>query len=158
MKILIGTFLHGIFAYGLISVAKRRGIRLIWISFIPIANLIMVAAISDYYRYTTMGVTSSRKKVLPVLWIIIALLYGLLYLCRFSGATVSSGPMVLFVIAVGCVIAQLIIVYKSLFDLYKSCVPQWAIWLLIANFFLVTIPITVFLVRNRDDGLIVVKK
>ena len=54
----------------------------------------------------------------------------------------------------GLAIAVAVIQYMALYDLYQSCEPKNSVlYLVLSIFFNITLPIFVFLCRNKDEGM-----
>ena len=58
----------------LYAVAKRRGIRNAWLSWVPLVNCWIIGCISDQYRYVVKGEVKNKRKALLTLNIIYAVM------------------------------------------------------------------------------------
>ena len=65
---------------GMYTIAKRRGIRNPWLSWIPVGNMWILGSISDQYQYVVKGRVRKRRKLLLGLMIAIIGLYFVMYL------------------------------------------------------------------------------
>ena len=158
----------------LYTMAKRRGIRNAWLSWVPVVNCWIVGCLSDQYRYVVKGEVKNKRKVLLVLNIIsavIALAVVVVAVIMAVGAIQSAvGPyeqeqlgsllislgmlLVLCLPLVGIGIAIKVVYYMALYDIYTSCAPQNnVLYLVLSIIFNVTEPFFLFLSRNRDDGM-----
>jgi hypothetical protein len=156
-------------ALGLYVVAKRRGIRNPWLSWIPIAEVWILGSLSDQYQYVKKGKIRNRRKVLLGLNIgmclaIIPLLISIVgaALSEATGSMNSDaafGVMLatmlltyLAIIVLGIIL--LIFEYIALYDLYASCNPDNAVLYLVLTIFLgVVLPFFVFICRKKDGGM-----
>lgn len=150
------------------KIAKRRGIRSPWLSWLPVGNLWVIGSISDQYQYVVKGRIRNRRKVLLGLQIAIiaagavsvgsgiAMVIGLVD--SYSGiglATMSTGVLLLMylVMAVASIVA-VVFTYIALYDLFESCNPDSAAMFLVLSIFLgVVLPFFLFACRNKDLGM-----
>lgn len=169
----------GIAAYvltglALYALAKRRGIRNAWLSWVPVVNCWIVGCLSDQYRYVVKGEVKNKRKTLLILNIIsavIALAIIIVAVVMAVGAIQSAvGPydqeqlgslllslgtlLVLCLPLAGISIAIKVVYYMALYDIYTSCAPQNnVLYLVLSIIFNVTEPFFLFFSRNRDDGM-----
>ena len=170
-----GIVLYVLQAWGLHTIAKRRGISHAWMSWVPVLNLWVLGCISDQYRYVVKGQNKSKRKTLIVLSIILALLYiALIVLLVIVGInTIGSvaggmseyealqkllgpavGMLALLLPMGGVAIALMVVRYMAMYDLYTSCNPQNnVVFLVLSIFFNVTEPFFVFFNRLKEDGM-----
>lgn len=164
---------------GFYKIAKRRGIRHAWLSWVPLLYVWVLGSISDQYRYVVKGQYRSSRKVLPVLggvtWVLNAV-YGGLYLAAWVSIlpklpAMLSGTLdlavlgtmlhnamggALWVNVAGILVglAFWVVQLICLYDLFASCLPKWKLLLLILGIiFPVALPIFLFLCRNQDQGM-----
>lgn len=67
-------------AWGMYTIAKRRGIPNPWTAWVPVAKDWLLGGISDQYQYVTKGRVTSRRKIMltiSVLALVLSLLAGL---------------------------------------------------------------------------------
>ena len=162
-------------ALALYAMAKRRGIRHAWLSWVPVVNCWVLGSLSDQYRYVVKGQEKSKRKVLLILNIITAVLSLLvLILAIVMAAEVAGGVIygmdeddlleavigpVLGMIGlclpmIGISIATMIIRYMALYDIYTSCDPgNNVLYLVLSILFNVTEPFFLFFNRNKDTGM-----
>ena len=57
-------------AWGMYTIAKRRGIHKHWLAWVPVANIWILGCISDQYRQVARGQVKSKRKALLTLTII----------------------------------------------------------------------------------------
>lgn len=161
-------------ALGLYTMAQRRGLRHPWLAWIPVANVWILGSLSDQYRYVVRGEVRSKRKVLLTLEIVAAVLR--LVLAVTAGVTLVrsimymgaanpdrfvaellgnlGGMLILCVPLVGVAIAQTVLYFMALYDVYTSCAPQDnVVYLVLSILFGFTKAIFLFLCRNRDDGM-----
>ena len=182
----IPTALFSIAAYvltalTLYTIAKRRGIRHAWLSWIPVADVWILGSISDQYRYVAKGEVKSKRKLL--IWfsaltyvVTIALVavcvavfvqaLGGLYYGVSEDELLSSimGPMLgamgLLLPLVGLAITFAVFRYMALYDLFMSCDPEngvlFTVLSILTNIFIpvhIVEPLFLIFQRNKDKGM-----
>lgn len=153
------------------SIAKRRGIKHAWLSWIPVGSIWILGCISDQYRYVVKRQIKNKRKVmlgLGIAMLVIALAMAALgvgvlieAICYGGGyqiiGNLLSGILGLGVgsLAIsGLSIALVVIQYICLYDLYTSCDPSNNITYLLLSIFLgFLMPILLFVCRNKDLGM-----
>ena len=170
-----GIAVYVLTALAFYTVADRRGLKNPWLAWIPVANLWLLGSISDQYRYVVKGEFKSKRKILLVLGIasmvVGIVIFGLitsLAITGISGAMggISEEQMVsqlmgraigmvgLFVPMMGIAIAQMVIRYMALYDVYKSMAPSNCVMFLVLSIlFSFTEPFFLFFNRNKDEGM-----
>ena len=171
------TFAYIILAYvlhsvGLHTIAKRRGIRRPWLSWLPVGASWILGCISDQYQYVAKGKIRNRRKLLMILEIVmyaLLIFYGV-YLIRFvvnvvvSGMADSFAPVQLLmpiltlvgIALVMCAGAVLITVFQYIayYDLFYSANPAGAVVSLVLSIiFSFLLPIFVFVNRKKELGM-----
>ena len=162
-------------AWGLYTIAQRRGIEKPWLAWIPVVNVWTLGCISDQYRYVVKGENKSKRKVLLGLQIAMAVCVVIfVVLCgsvifEIAGmamgniseeaiamaALKSVGGVLLMIIPMtGISIAQMIVYYMALYDVYTSCDPKNnVVFLVLSILFNITMPFFVFFSRKKDFGM-----
>ena len=162
-------------ASGMHAIAKRRGIKNPWLSWIPVADYWLLGCISDQYQYVVKGRNKSKRKVLLALNIVNAVLAVIVLACyvviianAVTGAMNGAGEDEMMIGIMGpmmgalgtCIpmlgvsIALTVFRYMAMYDLYSSCSPQNnVLFLVLSIFFTVTEPFFVFFNRKKDDGM-----
>ena len=170
-----GIAVYVLTALAFYTIADRRGLKNPWLAWIPVANLWLLGSISDQYRYVVKGEFKSKRKILLVLGIasmvVGIVIFGLitsLAITGISGAMggISEEQMVsqlmgraigmvgLFVPMMGIAIAQMVIRYMALYDVYKSMDPSNCVMFLVLSIlFSFTEPFFLFFNRNKDEGM-----
>ena len=170
-----GIAVYVLTALAFYTVADRRGLKNPWLAWIPVANLWLLGSISDQYHYVVKGEFKSKRKILLVLGIasmvVGIVIFGLitsLAITGISGAMggISEEQMVsqlmgraigmvgLFVPMMGIAIAQMVIRYMALYDVYKSMDPSNCVMFLVLSIlFSFTEPFFLFFNRNKDEGM-----
>jgi hypothetical protein len=170
-----GIAVYVLTALAFYTVADRRGLKNPWLAWIPVANLWLLGSISDQYRYVVKGEFKSKRKILLMLGIasmvVGMVIFGLitsLAITGISGAMggISEEQMVsqlmgraigmvgLFVPMMGIAIAQMVIRYMALYDVYKSMDPSNCVMFLVLSIlFNFTEPFFLFFNRNKDEGM-----
>lgn len=161
---------------GTCAIAKRRGIEHPWLAWIPVVDLWILGSISDQYRYVTRGQIKSKRKILLTLSVISAVLIAVFYVVIFSrfisimeiamtaGEDAVFGEvmgMVLSMLGVGLVmlgvgIAQAIVRYMALYDLFSSVNPAYNVVFIVLSIIPVTSvaePFFIFFNRKKDLGM-----
>jgi hypothetical protein len=155
-------------ALGLYVVAKRRGIRNPWLSWIPIAEAWILGSLSDQYQYVKKGKIRNRRKVLLGLEIgtVVSLLVILGSIISMAGsefyagagdmllgaslATLLLGYFALFIVAV----VAAVFLYIAYYDYFVSCEPNNAVLYLVLSILIpVTLPFFIFFSRKKDLGM-----
>ena len=174
------SFLLGIATYvltslGLYALAKRRGLKNPWLSWVPVINCWIIGSLSDQYRYVVKGQVKNKRKTLLILSIILAVIYLAVIVCCvvmfvnmiqavINGASedalleIVMGPAMamlgLCLPIVGIAIAMAVVRYIAMYDIYTSCDPQNnVLFLVLSILFSVTEPFFLFFSRNKDGGM-----
>lgn len=160
---------------GMYTIAKRRGLEKPWTAWVPIANYWLAGCISDQYRQVARGENKNKRKAMLILGILMVVIYvafialyavtivnivdGLMYdmdlevaleqmIAPISIISVLSLPLT------GISIAQTVLWYMCMYDLYASSNPQnKTVFLVLSIFFNVAEPFFIFFSRNKDDGM-----
>ena len=162
-------------AWGLYTIAQRRGIEKPWLAWIPIANVWTLGCISDQYRYVVKGETKSKRKVLVALQIAMAvcvivfcvlMVVAVVDIAGMAMGNMSEEAMVaaalgsmggaflMLIPMAGIGIAFSIISYMALYDVYTSCDPKNNVVFLILSIFInITQPFFIFFNRKKDLGM-----
>ena len=170
-----GIAVYVLTALAFYTVADRRGLKNPWLAWIPVANLWLLGSISDQYRYVVKGEFKSKRKILLVLGIasmvVGIVIFGLITSLAITGSSgamggISEEQMVsqlmgraigmvgLFVPMMGIAIAQMVIRYMALYDVYKSMDPSNCVMFLVLSIlFSFTEPFFLFFNRNKDEGM-----
>ena len=173
MAISVGSYV--LQSLGFYTIAKRRGIKNPWLSWLPVGNLWILGCISDQYQYVAKGKVKNKRKTLLILNILmyVAALAMLIIAVVMIGMGISEslqpnealtdiGSKVSILIALpiawiavaGSAVAITVITYIALYDLYHSCDPaNGVLYLLLSIFVSFTMPIFVFLCRNKELGM-----
>jgi len=151
-------------AFSLYTIAKRRGIRNAWLSWIPMGDHWILGSLSDQYQHLVEGKIKSRRKIL----LILSLLSLEIGACNgvFSGLLTAgviteeaAGAFVLLsvipsILGAGIGIAALVFYHMCNYDLYRSCDPKNAVaYLVIGIFIPVTEPFFYLVNRRKDRGM-----
>lgn len=162
------------------SISKRRGLNNPWLAWIPVVNCWLIGSISDQYRYVVKGENKSKRKVLLILSILmavfvlavvimaIAMLSGVIgglgrshYGYGFDEQRLLSqvmGPVLsilgLALPLAGISLAYVVVRYMALYDVYRSLDPSNAVlYLVLSILFKVTEPFFLFFNRSKDQGM-----
>ncbi len=178
---LVGIASYAAQSLSFYSIAKRRGINHPWLSWVPVGSLWILGCISDQYRYVVKREVKNKRKALLTLSIITVVLEVVLIVALVVFAVSIAGGLAgeiagmepsmevmansgfvgsLVVILVGSLavsgvaIALAVLEYMALYDLYSSCDPQNnVVYMLLSIFVGVSMPILLFLCRNKDLGM-----
>lgn len=168
-----GYFLQ---AWGLYTIAKRRGIHNAWFAWVPLLNRWTLGSISDQYRYVTARKVKNKRKWLlglsfvPAVLTVVGFVLVLVFLFSLLGYGYSGasgwdayawsglGSLLAWIgvcLAIaGVSVAIAVLQYIALNDLYQSCDPaNSTAYLLLSIFIPVSVPILVFLCRDKDAGM-----
>ena len=173
MAVSVGSYVFQ--SLGFYSIAKRRGIKKPWLSWLPVGNMWILGCISDQYQYVAKGKVKNKRKAMLVLnilmWLfeiaVCVLFVVFIYIAvsmpedgmetaeqvaAFMGS--MFGMIAFSIVLSGFVIAIVVIQYIALYDLYSSCDPKNnLLYLLLSIFVSITMPIFVFICRNKDLGM-----
>ena len=170
----IGTYV--LQALGMYTIAKRRGIKKPWLSWIPVGDLWILGSLSDQYRFVVKGKVKNKRKALLILDIVMVVVCVILYVV-FGALLVqvlayddymlaadhtlminmlgtAIGLLIVGLIMLGLSVAVKVIRYMALYDVYTSCEPKNStLYLVLSIFFEIAVPILLFLYRNKDGGM-----
>ena len=180
-SLLMSLAIYIVTALSLYTMAKRRGIHNPWLAWVPIANMWLLGCISDHYRSVARGEVKNRRKVLLGTYIatevlavaIVAMMFGMLADILEIGFDVLDampeeqaielamslmgslvGSLLLFIPMVIVAVVYTVFYYIALHDIFKSCDPSNATLYLVLSIFVgITLPVFLFICRNKDDGL-----
>ena len=142
--VMVATYIFQ--ALSFYTIAKRRGIRKPWLSWLPIGNMWILGSISDQYQYVTKGRVRNRRKILLVLTI------AMLICPVFTGEGLLA--LLLMLPLLGICIAAFVIECMALYDLFRSCDPEnGALYLALSIFISVLRPVFLFICRKKDLGM-----
>lgn len=167
MAVGVGSYVFQ--SLGFYTIAKRRGIKKPWLSWLPVGNLWILGCISDQYQYVVKGKIKNKRKALLVLSILMSLLTVVLLVLYVafiwiviedSHSLDAAGAAVFFALipvslaVSGISIAVTVITYIALYDLFTSCDPKNnLLYLLLSIFVSITMPIFIFVCRNKELGM-----
>lgn len=152
---------------GMYTIAKRRGIELPWLAWVPVANMWLLGCISDQFRYLAYGQTTNRRRKLLAMNIAIVVV-TLLLLGACLGPLLSGdlkefvenmiGISVLMIIGAYAMlvvsIVAVVLQYMCYFDLFRSCQPsRSAFYLILSILFSYPLPFLIYSCRNHDLGM-----
>ena len=155
-------------ALGLYAVAKRRGIRNSWLSWIPVGMLWILGSVSDQYQYVKKGKIRNRRKVLLGLAlgsVVFAVIIAVSAVAMAIGGAASAGNEMMvgaslatiilgYVGAIVVAIVVTVFMYIAYYDYYVSCDPNNAVLYLVLSILIpVTLPFFVFFSRKKDLGM-----
>ena len=153
-------------AIGMYTIAKRRGIRHPWLSWLPIGDVWILGSISDQYQYIAKGKISNRRKVLLGLMIGILVAFALIVCVISSGAMLEDTAaysatfgatmaivLLLYLGLFAVAIVSAVFQYIALYDVYASCNPDNAVLFLVLSIFLNINPFFIFFNRSKDLGM-----
>lgn len=158
-------------AMALYTIARRRGLRNAWLSWIPVANCWILGSLSDQYQYVVKGQNKSKRKIMLVLNILVAVFSVMVAVLGvvtavsviFSASDAEmmraiNGPLLAILgIALPLVsvsIAYTVLRFMALFDVYRSLEPGNAVlFLVLSIFFGVVEPFFLFFNRHKDLGM-----
>ena len=158
---------------GLYTVAKRRGIRHAWLSWLPIGNNWLLGCISDQYQYVVKGRNKRKRVALLVLSLVVTVLgvwltagwiqlimeiamrYQELLWHRPIELVLEVVGLMGWLLVLWCIcVAFLVVKLTALYHLYASCVPEdRAAYLLLSMFLNGCTPVLIFACRRWDLGM-----
>ena len=174
MAVSVGTYV--LQSLGMYSIAKRRGIKKPWLAWIPVGSSWILGCISDQYRYVVKGQVKNKRKAMLVITILTSVFVIALYVLfgtvlvqvftyddtmfamdhslqmAFLGSV--AGLFGVSLIMTGLAIALTVLQYMALYDLFHSCEPKnGTVYLVLSIFVNITMPIFLFICRNKDEGM-----
>ena len=173
LAIIVGSYvLQSLSFY---TIAKRRGIKHPWLSWIPVGGAWILGCISDQYQYVVKGKVKNKRKALLVLQVIMYAALVTVFVIAvdfiiksiafaetdqipFDTLTNMTGSLLgmigAYAILFGVAVAISVIQYISLYDLYTSCEPKNnVLYLLLSILVNISQPILLFICRNKDLGM-----
>lgn len=154
---------------GLYTIAKRRGLRLYGLAWVPIANLWVLGCVADQYDEVHTGKNMKLRKHLLWLSIVYIVLYivfyiifiGIILTSLFTFAYFSNYtylmvwlPFLFISLLLPFIIALSIFGFMAYYKLYRSCNPDKAVVLLVFSIaFGIIIPFVLFALRKSDRGM-----
>lgn len=167
------ALIFGVISYifqsiGMSTIAKRRGIHKPWLAWVPVANMWLLGCISDQFRYVAYGESTNRRRKLLIRTILLqvatwAVCGSLIYvLIDFATGgmteeaflTLSMQQLLGVYGVLALAVVAMILQYKCLFDLYRSCVPSKAVLFLLLSILVgAPMPFLIFACRNKDAGM-----
>ena len=153
---------------GMYTLAKRRKIHHPWLAWAPVANMWLLGCISDQFRYRVYGENTNRRRKLlirnillqVVTWVVCgSLIYVLIDFA--TGGLTEEAFLALFMQqmlgiygVLALAVVAMILQYKCLFDLYRSCVPSKAVLFLLLSILVgAPMPFLIFACRKKDGGM-----
>lgn len=158
---------------GTYTIAKRRGLNHPWMAWVPVLSSWLLGSISDQYQYVTNGKIKNKRKWLVGLECAVIVVFIVFYVVMI-GMTVNTALdtdmtasdsvgaafgflgtfLLMWLLVMGVSIAQMVIRYIALHDLYKSCDPNNSTLFLILSIVVsVTEPFFIFACRKKDRGM-----
>ena len=174
----IGIAQYVLQSLGFYTIAKRRGIKHPGLSWVPVLNVWILGSISDQYQYVAKGQVKNKRKAMLTLSIL-SIVGAVVVIAQCIAMTVKTvgystgygyedveegfvmgmlgilaGIGFVSLVLIGVSIALAILEYIALYDLYGSCDPQnKVLYLVLSILFSVTMPVFVFVCRNKDEGM-----
>ena len=153
-------------SWGLYTVAKRRGIRHAWLSWLPIGCDWILGSLSDQYQHLVKGQIKSRRKImltLELVSMVVSVGFGIVSGVMSAMAATEEELLVASLLTIvpsllgfGIGIALLIFYHMCNYDLYRSMNPDSAVaFLVLGILFSFLEPFFYFCNRKKDLGMIV---
>ena len=175
MLVVFGVLLLFVLAFAILrswalyTVAKRRGIRNAWLSWLPIGCHWILGSLSDQYQHLVKGQVKSRRKILLALTLVNMAVSSVLGIMSgvMSMIAVTEEELLLTALLslafslVGGVLGIVLLIFYHMcnYDLYCSFDPEHAAaFLVLGILFSVTEPFFYFCNRKKDLGMIVPKQ
>ena len=168
MPIVFGLVMYLCRGIGLSTIARRRGLDLPWLAWLPLGNLWILGSISDQYRQLTFEQVRNKKRMLlwqgvscftavalfaAGIWVAASGMLEMRY-SELSPVAAGMGFTALFLLAGALWLLLRINAYIALFDLLRSCEPKKAmVYLLLCIIVYAAQPFVVLALRNKDNGI-----
>lgn len=155
-----GLITHIFHALGLATIARRRGIQRPNLAWLPVIGVSYIMGyIADDYDIVTQGIDRHLRSWLFGLSSILVALEPVLIVLMFTGRIYEqASPPLEFIVVLLLILAAglpfTVLHYVALFKLYRSCQPSNSVAFLALSIFLSITPFLVYVVRNRDEGMI----
>lgn len=146
-------------AVGMYTIAKRRGLRLYGLAWVPIASSWVLGSIADQYDRKAQGrelhlrtillIGAIVSEVLAIALIVftILMLYGM--------ESMLALVLVFYILLIVVSIAYTVFYFIALYKTYRSCTTGSCVWMLILSiFFSIATPICLMCVKNKDGGFL----
>ncbi len=169
---LVGLAVYLANAYGIYTLAARRGLQRPWLAWVPVVNAWVLGAIADDYRRRICDELKSRRKILlgtsiavNILGIVFSVFFIILFVqlivhgeAPIESPAALAGTGLAFLVCALAMLAVFIVhavfYYIALYDLYKSCEPRNAsAYLVISILISYSQPVFLFVCRNKDEGM-----
>lgn len=163
VALLVGAVFYVLQSIGVYTIAKRRGIRSPWLSWVPVGNMWILGCIADQYQYVAKKKVTHRRTVLLGMTIGLTLVVLAVNVAQvatlFSGSgaqlgAYAAGSLMLALVSLVLSVVAAVFQYIAMYDLFASCDPGNALlFLLLSIFVSVSYPILLFICRNKDMGM-----
>lgn len=168
---LFGFATYVLSALAIYTIARRRGLRMPWLAWVPVANIWLLGSLSDQYQYVVRRENKTKRKWLLILSILSAAFTAVVTVLAVtvaSGILFSAtdaqmmrnihGPVMailgLALPLVGVTIARTVIRYMALYDVYKSLDPDNCVLFLVLSILVhPTEAFFLFFNRDKDKGM-----
>lgn len=154
----IALLTHIFHALGLMVIARRRNLAWPGLAWLPVIGICyLTGSIADQYDRQEIGTDHNLRSWLLGLSTALTALQPILMILLISsrGFEQSAPPPIFFIVMLIMLVAGVpftILLYLSLYKLFKSCQPANATAFLLLSIFLSITPFLVFAVRKYDDG------
>lgn len=146
-------------AVGMFTIAKRRGLRLYGLAWVPVASSWVLGSIADQYDRKAQGKELHLRTILLIGSIVaevmaIALIVSaILMICGLQSAL--AFVLVFYILTILVSIAYTVFYFIALYKTYRSCTTGSCVWMLILSiFFSIATPICLMCVKNKDGGFL----
>lgn len=170
LSLMLRLIFHIFRSVGLYRIAKRRGIRLAWLAWLPVGNAWIQGNISDQFQYVVKGRIRNRRFVLLFLTVAttalgiaasvlsVDVLVAAVSRMLFGAGRLNPARMaaLLAVTAVESVVALVCLVfhYLTVNDLYISCTKRHhVLYLVLSICFKFLEPVFLFICRDKEEGM-----
>lgn len=162
-SLLLGIASWVLSAVAVYVIARRRGLRKLWLAWVPLLNVWLLGSLSDQYQYVVRRRITNRRKWLLGLNLMMLVLYGLVigfgvsafvprsYGMYWQDAMVAAGFALPLAAAA---VASAVIRFIALYDVFKSLDPDNAVLFLVLSILVgITEPFFLFFNRDKDAGM-----
>ena len=167
---LISIVMYVLSSLGMYTIANRRGINNAWLAWIPVGSVWILGSIADDYRQKARGEVKNRRTLLMVVTIVMVVLtfvaFGSviapLVEAAIDGDAMDVEDFVDDLLSMGfammlvsvCGVVYTVFYYICLYELFTSCDPNnKALYLVLSILISWTMPVLIFICRNKDDGM-----
>jgi len=156
-----GLVIYILTSLGLYQIAKRRGLKLYGMAWVPLGQEWLLGSIADQYDRKANGKDKrlrTKLLVFELLILVLSIAIGVLSGLAMAGFDFSIGIVLVLIFGLAIYVLTIVYIvfyYIALYKVYKAATPKHCVWMLVLSIFVnIAIPICLFVIRRKDDGFI----